>query len=94
MRFQLLVGFISVLVYAWGQQAPNRVWYGMNWASINPSHHGLSEYVEAAMGIKQQWVGFDGAPKTINVTLSFPFNDRKSDGAMFGAGANILVERN
>ena len=94
MRFQLLVGFISVLVYAWGQQAPNRVWYGMNWASINPSHHGLSEYVEGAMGIKQQWVGFDGAPKTINATLSFPFNDRKSDGAMFGAGANILVERN
>jgi type IX secretion system PorP/SprF family membrane protein len=46
------------------------------------------------MGIKQQWVGFDGAPKTINATLSFPFNDRKSDGAMFGAGANILVERN
>jgi len=94
MRFKLLVGFISVLVYAWGQQAPNRVWYGMNWASINPSHHGLSEYVEGAMGIKQQWVGFDGAPKTINATLSFPFNDRKSDGAMFGAGANILVERN
>lgn len=94
MRFQLLVGFISVLVYTWGQQAPNRVWYGMNWASINPSHHGLSEYVEGAMGIKQQWVGFDGAPKTINATLSFPFNDRKSDGAMFGAGANILVERN
>lgn len=94
MRFTLLVGFISVLVYAWGQQAPNRVWYGMNWASINPSHHGLSEYVEGAMGIKQQWVGFDGAPKTINATLSFPFNDRKSDGAMFGSGANILVERN
>jgi type IX secretion system PorP/SprF family membrane protein len=66
----------------------------MNWASINPSHHGLSEYVEGAMGIKQQWVGFDGAPKTINATLSFPFNDRKSDGAMFGSGANILVERN
>jgi len=94
MRFQLLAGFISVFIYAWGQQAPNRVWYGMNWASINPSHHGLSEYVEGAMGIKQQWVGFDGAPKTINATLSFPFNDRKSDGAMFGAGANILVERN
>ena len=94
MRFKLLVGFILVLVYAWGQQAPNRVWYGMNWASINPSHHGLSEYVEGAMGIKQQWVGFDGAPKTINATLSFPFNDRKSDGAMFGSGANILVERN
>ena len=89
MRFTLLVGFISVLVYAWGQQAPNRVWYGMNWASINPSHHGLSEYVEGSMGIKQQWVGFDGAPKTINATLSFPFNDRKSDGAMFGAGTNI-----
>jgi hypothetical protein len=66
----------------------------MNWASINPSHHGLSEYVEGSMGIKQQWVGFDGAPKTINATLSFPFNDRKSDGAMFGAGTNILVERN
>lgn len=94
MRFQLLVGFISILICAWGQQAPNRVWYGMNWASINPSHHGLNEYVEGAMGIKQQWVGFDGAPKTINATLSFPFNDRKSDGAMFGAGANILVERN
>jgi type IX secretion system PorP/SprF family membrane protein len=94
MRFKLLAGFISVFIYALGQQAPNRVWYGMNWASINPSHHGLSEYVEGAMGIEQQWVGFDGAPKTINATLSFPFNDRKSDGAMFGAGANILVERN
>ncbi|NDB36510.1 MAG: type IX secretion system membrane protein PorP/SprF, partial [Flavobacteriia bacterium] len=79
---------------SFAQQAPNRVWYGMNWASINPSHHGLNEYVEAALGVKQQWVGFDGAPKTINATLSFPFNDRKSDGAMFGAGTNILVERN
>jgi type IX secretion system PorP/SprF family membrane protein len=85
----MVLGSIS-----FGQQAPNRVLFGMNWAGINPSHHGLNEYVEAAMGVKQQWVGFDGAPKTINATLSFPFNDRKSDGAMFGAGTNILVERN
>jgi type IX secretion system PorP/SprF family membrane protein len=85
----MVLGSIS-----FGQQAPNRVLFGMNWAGINPSHHGLNEYVEVAMGVKQQWVGFDGAPKTINATLSFPFNDRKSDGAMFGAGTNILVERN
>ena len=76
------------------QQAPNRVLYAMNWASINPAHHGLNEYVEGTFGFKQQWVGFDGAPRTVNGTLSFPFNDRKSDGAMFGAGTNVLVERN
>jgi type IX secretion system PorP/SprF family membrane protein len=87
-----LLWFFGATVDA--QQAPNRIWYGMNWASINPSHHGLNEYVEAAMGVKQQWVGFEGAPKTINATLSFPFNNRKSDGAMFGAGTNLLVERN
>lgn len=94
MRYRLVFGLMAFLGVAKAQQAPNRVWYGMNWASINPSHHGLNEYVEGAMGMKQQWVGFDGAPRTINATLSFPFNDRKSDGAMFGAGANILVERN
>ena len=84
MRFQLLFGFISILIGVLGQQAPNRVWYGMNWASINPSHHGLSEYVEGSMGNKQQWVGFDGAPKTINATLSFPFNDAKVMGRCLG----------
>ncbi|NBX38236.1 MAG: type IX secretion system membrane protein PorP/SprF [Flavobacteriia bacterium] len=94
MRGKLCVILIALGSTSFAQQAPNRVWYGMNWASINPSHHGLNEYVEAAMGFKQQWTGFDGAPKTINATLSFPFNDRKSDGAMFGAGTNILVERN
>jgi len=94
MRGKLCAILIVLGSTSFAQQAPNRVWYGMNWASINPSHHGLNEYVEAAMGFKQQWTGFDGAPKTINATLSFPFNDRKSDGAMFGAGTNILVERN
>lgn len=94
MRGKLSILFMVLGSISFGQQAPNRVLFGMNWAGINPSHHGLNEYVEAAMGVKQQWVGFDGAPKTINATLSFPFNDRKSDGAMFGAGTNILVERN
>lgn len=94
MKIALRLIIVLMVVNGYAQQAPNRVWYGMNWANINPSHHGLNEYAEGAVGFKQQWVGFNGAPKTMNGTLSFPFNDRKSDGAMFGAGANVLVERN
>lgn len=65
----------------------------MNWGSINPAHHGLQQHAELFTGFKAQWLGFEGAPKTTNATLSLPFNNRKSDAAMFGMGLNISNEQ-
>ncbi|MEI8193882.1 MAG: PorP/SprF family type IX secretion system membrane protein [Flavobacteriia bacterium] len=93
-KLSLLILGIWFTLSVYAQQAPNWAWHSMNWAGINPSHHGLNQYVEASLGFRRQWVGFSGAPTVLNATLSIPFNERKSDAAMFGVGLNTNIEKN
>ena len=79
--------------YSVAQMTPNATTFFMNWGGINPAHHGLQQHAELFTGFKAQWLGFEGAPKTTNATLSLPFNNRKSDAAMFGMGLNISNEQ-
>ncbi len=92
-KWSFMILGISLAGFGFGQQSPNWVWHAINWAGINPSHHGLNQYVEASMGFRRQWVGFSGAPTVLNATLSIPFNERKSDAAMFGVGLNTNIEK-
>ena len=81
-----------LLSTGFGQMTPNWNSFAMNWGGINPAHNGLNHHVELFTGLKTQWVGFDGAPKTMNTSLSIPFNDFKSDAPMFGMGIQIQRE--
>lgn len=93
MKFKFLFVSLVLIGFSFAQQSPNWIWNSMNWGGVNPSQHGLNQYAEVAMGFKRQWMGFQGAPTTMNGTISLPFNDRKSDDAMFGVGLNTLVEK-
>ena len=84
--------FLLSTFYSVAQMTPNSTGFYMNWGGINPAHHGLNEHAELFTAFKAQWVGFEGAPKTTNATLSLPFNNRKSDAAMFGMGVTLLNE--
>ena len=84
--------FLLSTFYSVAQMTPNSTAFFMNWGGINPAHHGLNEHAELFTAFKAQWLGFEGAPKTTNATLSLPFNNRKSDAAMFGMGVTLLNE--
>lgn len=88
-----IVGFLINMPVLLAQMTPNATSFFMNWGGINPAHHGLQEHAEVFAGYRAQWIGFEGAPRTTNATLSLPFNDRKSDAAMFGTGLTILNEQ-
>ncbi len=58
--------------------------------STNPGYAGASEYLCATVINRQQWVGFDGAPKTTLVTLDAPI---KIGEQTIGVGATIIADK-
>ncbi len=60
--------------------------YHLNPILINPAVAGFNEYHTLQMNIRNQWTGFDGAPKDYLIGYNGPI------GKTLGLGANILAE--
>lgn len=58
--------------------------------SINPGFAGASEYLCATILNRQQWVGFDGAPKTTLVSVDAPI---KIGEQTIGIGGTIMADK-
>lgn len=67
--FMLL--FIAFGVSA--QQDPMFTQYMHNPVSINPAYAGSRGTLNAVLMHRQQWVGMDGAPKTLSLSINSPF---------------------
>ncbi len=68
----LIVLFISVW-NASAQQDPMFTQYMHNPVSINPAYAGSRGTLNFVAMHRQQWVGLDGAPKTLTVSVNSPF---------------------
>jgi type IX secretion system PorP/SprF family membrane protein len=59
----LLMALLATSV-AYGQQKPQYTMYMINPFLVNPAVSGTEDYTDIRAGYRNQWTGFEGAPKT------------------------------
>ncbi len=83
--FILSILFLQVGIYA--QRLPLSDHYDVNALSINPAVAGSHEALSLFMSTRDQWMGFDGAPKTRSLSAHTPLMNEK-------LGLGLILETN
>lgn len=73
----MTTSFILLATIIVAQQIPQYSQYMFNHFSINPALAGSKECIDARLGYRKQWVGFDGAPTTAWVSMHGSFRNEK-----------------
>lgn len=86
--FILLFLFSKALI---GQQLPQYTQWASHQFTFNPAHAGIKNCLDIHSLYRNQWLGFDGAPKNGFITLSAPMNSLRKHAlsARQGIGAKI-----
>lgn len=74
---------VSTSTELFAQQDSQYTQYMYNTSSFNPAYAGNREAFSAIGLYRAQWVGLDGAPKTMNFTAHSPLGDRVGLGISF-----------
>ncbi len=61
----------------YGQQDAQYSQYMFNTLSVNSAYAGTKDYLNIILLTRNQWVGFDGAPKTLSLTVHAPIKKEK-----------------
>ncbi|MCX8079665.1 MAG: PorP/SprF family type IX secretion system membrane protein [Bacteroidia bacterium] len=77
-----------VIYCCFGQQEPQYSLYQFNPTLINPAYAGFKEMGSINLAYRNQWVGFDGAPRTLMASVNAPFLNQK-----MGAGINFIADK-
>lgn len=77
------------------QQMPIYTNYLFNAYAFNPAVAGSTPFVSAMMNYRDQWVGFDGAPRTFMASMYGPFKKSKKValGGMISTDITGLLQR-
>ena len=70
------------------QQDPQFTQYMFDRLSVNPAVAGISGELCGTLLLRQQWTGFDGAPKTALLNASMPINKISS-----GVGISVYLDK-
>ncbi|UZO80435.1 PorP/SprF family type IX secretion system membrane protein [Aquimarina sp. ERC-38] len=73
----VIIGFLSFVQALSGQQLPSFDQYYYNNVLINPAYAGFPEFIEIITSTTQTFTGFEGNPRTINLTGNAPVFDRQ-----------------
>jgi type IX secretion system PorP/SprF family membrane protein len=84
MRTLAVLAFTSVTQFAHAQQQPLHTMFMYNKLLINPAYAGYHEHPCAAAIIREQWIGFEGAPKTQSLSIHGPLSSQR-----IGVGLNV-----
>lgn len=74
---------LVLLIGTWGataQQESQYSQYMYNTMTFNPGYTGSREVLSALGLYRTQWIGLDGAPKTMNFSIQGPLNERNALG--------------
>lgn len=69
----IIIFLLGIVGSVSAQQDPMFTQYMHNPVSINPAYAGSRGTLNAVMMNRQQWVGIDGAPKTLTLSVNSPF---------------------
>src|SRR5687768_1822197 len=78
----VLIQCVSIELLA--QQQSLHTMFMYNKLLVNPAYAGYHEHVCATGHIREQWIGFDGAPKTQSLSVYGPLSSQR-----IGIGFNI-----
>jgi type IX secretion system PorP/SprF family membrane protein len=85
----MLIVVISLLsLELSAQQDPQYTHYMYNTMSVNSAYAGQRDVLSATALYRTQWVGIDGAPKTISFGIHSPLRDER-----LGLGLNIVSDQ-
>lgn len=87
----VLLTYTSISV---AQQDPQYTQYMYNQAVINPAYAGSKENLSIVALYRNQWTGFDGAPKTITLSGHSPVGERVGLGLSFISDQHGPVKEN
>ena len=76
MKKIMFLGFLMLSVKAFSQQDPQFTQYFDNTLHVNPAYAGSSGMLSATALHREQWFGFDGAPRSTTFSLHAPLNYR------------------
>ena len=73
-------------VFAMAQQRPHYTQYVLNNYVLNPALSGIENYTDLKISGRDQWVGLQGAPKTMYLTVHAPIGkkDYKTSATSYG----------
>ncbi len=88
--FSKLICFIAVcfMTNSYGQQDPQFTQYMFNTMSVNPAYAGSRGHTVITALARTQWVGFEGAPDTQNLSYDSPIGF-----AGLGIGVNLVNDK-
>jgi type IX secretion system PorP/SprF family membrane protein len=84
MRTLAAFAFITFAQFAHAQQQSLHTMFMYNKLLINPAYAGYHEHPCASAIIREQWIGFEGAPKTQSLSIHGPLSSQR-----IGVGLNV-----
>lgn len=76
---------LLISMSVWGQQEPQYTQYMLNPTIINPAYAGSNGYGSLFSIYRAQWLGLEGAPRTMNLAYHQPI-----ENSHLGIGVNLL----
>ena len=88
-NIRIIVGLVSLfcLQLTYGQQDPQYSQYNYNMNVINPAYAGSQGVLSMGILGRSQWVGLEGAPRTLTLSIHSPV------GKSVGLGLSIIADR-
>ena len=75
-QYYFYILFFFFLSVAFGQQDSQYTQYMYNTMSVNPGYAGTREVLSVIGAYRTQWIGLEGAPKTLNFAAHTPLGGR------------------
>ena len=92
MKKLIIILFFISSVVVYGQQSPQYSQYSFNNFGYNPAFAGTTKCLDFRLGSRMQWVGFEGAPRTMFASVHKNFKGSHYNGKGFHA-AGLYVEQ-
>ncbi len=89
----LSVFAIAVGLSAFAQQDYQFTQNMFNKVPINPGAAGTNDAICATLFFRQQWIGFDGSPQTIQFSANAPINRMPLIGGTHGVGLTVFQDK-
>jgi len=84
---RVILAFIGLAgcIQVQAQQRPHYTQYLQNQYILNPALSGIENYTDVKLSMRDQWVGLDGAPRTLYLTVHKPIGktDLKTSATSF-----------
>jgi type IX secretion system PorP/SprF family membrane protein len=75
-KISFILGMLGVTTFATAQQRPHYTQYILNNYILNPALSGIENYTDVKISGRDQWVGLQGAPRTMYLTVHTPLGKK------------------